>query len=81
MFCGGHSETKQRSRSALCDELSLSESHFQSAKSDGRRARGVGRRGRKRAQWKRRRGTDEATEGGDLNETPPFCSSAAHLQP
>lgn len=37
MFLGGHSETKQRSRSALCDELSPSQSHFQPAKSDGRR--------------------------------------------
>lgn len=36
MFLGGHSETKQRSRSALCDELSPSQSHFQPAKSDGR---------------------------------------------
>lgn len=39
MFLGGHSETKQRSRSALCDELSPSQSHFQPAKSDGRQGR------------------------------------------
>lgn len=61
MFQSGLSQSKQRSHSALCDELSPSESHLQSAKSDGRRAHGA-RRIRTRAQRKRLRGKEEVAD-------------------
>lgn len=61
MFQSGLSQSKQRPRSALCDELSPSESHLQSAKPDGGHARGALRR-RTHAQRKRMRGKEEVAD-------------------
>lgn len=80
MFQSGLSQSKQRSHSALCDELSSSESHFAVCKiwwractqgpedKNSRPAEEDEREGGSSGQW-------------DLNERPPFCSSSALLQP
>lgn len=72
MFQSGLSQSKQRSHSVLCDELSPSESHLQSA-------RGPEDKSSCPAEEDEKEGGSGGQ--GDLNERPPFCSSAALLQP